>query len=95
MPVSQPAKETAEGAQAMIDDDFSNASPKPDVVLGQRQTQIPCGNDNKKDKRKATAKANAKYATGAKGHKEWAERVEGNAESRLALLVSSARAPEW
>jgi amidohydrolase len=35
MAVFQPAEETAEGAQAMIDDGLFNRFPKPDVVLGQ------------------------------------------------------------
>ena len=35
MPVFQPAEETAEGAQAMIDDGLFKRFPKPDVVLGQ------------------------------------------------------------
>ncbi len=35
MPVFQPAEETAEGAQAMIDDNLFKRFPKPDVVLGQ------------------------------------------------------------
>jgi len=35
MPVFQPAEETAQGAQAMIDDGLFNRFPKPDVVLGQ------------------------------------------------------------
>jgi hippurate hydrolase len=35
MPVFQPAEETAEGAQAMIDDGLFDRFPKPDVVLGQ------------------------------------------------------------
>ncbi len=35
MTVFQPAEETAEGAQAMIDDNLFQRFPKPDVVLGQ------------------------------------------------------------
>lgn len=35
MAVFQPAEETAEGAQAMIDDGLFTRFPKPDVVLGQ------------------------------------------------------------
>ena len=35
MPVFQPAEETAEGAQAMIDDGLFKRFPKPDVVLAQ------------------------------------------------------------
>jgi hippurate hydrolase len=35
MPVFQPAEETAQGAQAMIDDNLFKRFPKPDVVLGQ------------------------------------------------------------
>jgi len=35
MAVFQPAEETAEGAQAMIDDGFFERFPKPDVILGQ------------------------------------------------------------
>src|SRR5579871_2096099 len=35
MPVFQPAEETAQGAQAMIDDGLFKHFPKPDVVLGQ------------------------------------------------------------
>ncbi len=35
MPVFQPAEETAEGAQAMIDDGLFKRFPKPDVILGQ------------------------------------------------------------
>ena len=35
MAVFQPAEETAEGAQAMIDDGLFDRFPKPDVVLGQ------------------------------------------------------------
>jgi len=35
MPVFQPAEETGQGAQAMIDDGLFQRFPKPDVVLGQ------------------------------------------------------------
>jgi amidohydrolase len=35
MPVFQPAEETAQGAQAMIDDGLFKHFPKPDAVLGQ------------------------------------------------------------
>ena len=35
MPVFQPAEETAQGAQAMIDDNLFKRFPKPEVVLGQ------------------------------------------------------------
>src|SRR6201981_4020315 len=35
MAVFQPAEETGEGAQAMIDDGLFKRFPKPDVVLGQ------------------------------------------------------------
>ena len=35
MPVFQPAEETAQGAQAMIDDGLFKRFPKPDVILGQ------------------------------------------------------------
>src|SRR4051794_15012002 len=35
MAVFQPAEETAEGAQAMIDDGLFDRFPKPDVILGQ------------------------------------------------------------
>jgi len=35
MPVFQPAEETAEGSQAMIDDGMLERFPKPDVILGQ------------------------------------------------------------
>jgi len=35
MPVFQPAEETANGAQAMIDDGLFKRFPKPDVILGQ------------------------------------------------------------
>src|SRR6185437_12562643 len=35
MPLFQPAEETGEGAQAMIDDGLFKRVPKPDVILGQ------------------------------------------------------------
>jgi amidohydrolase len=35
MPLFQPAEETAQGAQAMIDDGLFKRVPKPDVILGQ------------------------------------------------------------
>lgn len=35
MPVFQPAEETAQGAQAMIDDGLFQRFPKPEVILGQ------------------------------------------------------------
>jgi hippurate hydrolase len=43
MAVFQPAEETAEGAQAMIDDGFFDRFPKPDVVLGQHVMPSPAG----------------------------------------------------
>ncbi|HTU35110.1 MAG TPA: M20 family metallopeptidase [Candidatus Acidoferrum sp.] len=43
MPVFQPAEETAEGAQAMIDDGLFQRFPKPDVVLGQHVMSFPAG----------------------------------------------------
>lgn len=42
--VFQPAEETAEGAQAMIDDGLLKRFPKPDVVLGQHVMVGPAGN---------------------------------------------------
>jgi len=39
----QPAEETAEGAQAMIDDGLFTRFPKPDVVLGQHVMVGPAG----------------------------------------------------
>src|SRR5271169_2520687 len=39
----QPAEETAEGAQAMIDDELFDRFPKPDVVLGQHVMVGPAG----------------------------------------------------
>src|SRR5690242_14710796 len=41
--VFQPAEETAEGAQAMIDDGLFDRFPKPDVVLGQHVMPSPAG----------------------------------------------------
>src|SRR5690242_16059787 len=41
--VFQPAEETAEGAQAMIDDGLFARFPKPDVVLGQHVMVGPAG----------------------------------------------------
>ncbi len=43
MAVFQPAEETAEGAQAMIDDGLFKRFPKPDVVLGQHVIVGPAG----------------------------------------------------
>jgi hippurate hydrolase len=43
MPVLQPAEETDEGAQAMIDDGLFDRFPKPDVVLGQHVMVGPAG----------------------------------------------------
>jgi hippurate hydrolase len=43
MPVFQPAEETAEGAQAMIDDGLFTRFPKPDVILGQHVMPSPAG----------------------------------------------------
>lgn len=43
MAVFQPGEETAEGAQAMIDDGLFNRFPKPDVVLGQHVMVGPSG----------------------------------------------------
>jgi amidohydrolase len=43
MAVFQPAEETAEGAQAMIDDGLFDRFPKPDVVLGQHVMNPPSG----------------------------------------------------
>ena len=43
MAVFQPAEETAEGSQAMIDDGFFTRFPKPDVILGQHVMSIPAG----------------------------------------------------
>src|SRR3954447_1952249 len=41
MAVFQPAEETAEGAQAMIDDGLFDRFPKPDVILGQHVMPSP------------------------------------------------------
>lgn len=41
--VFQPAEETAEGAQAMINDGLFERFPKPDVVLGQHVMSSPAG----------------------------------------------------
>jgi amidohydrolase len=41
--VFQPAEETAQGAQAMIDDGLFDRFPKPDVVLGQHVMAMPAG----------------------------------------------------
>ena len=43
MPVFQPAEETAQGAQAMIDDGLFKRFPKPDAVLGQHVMVGPSG----------------------------------------------------
>ncbi|MDY0883313.1 M20 family metallopeptidase [Dongia soli] len=43
MAVFQPGEETAEGAQAMIDDGLFSRFPKPDVVLGQHVMVGPAG----------------------------------------------------
>src|ERR1700741_5437083 len=43
MAVFQPGEETAEGAQAMIDDGLFKRFPKPDVVLGQHVMVGPAG----------------------------------------------------
>ncbi|THD10201.1 M20 family metallopeptidase [Rhodanobacter lindaniclasticus] len=43
MTVFQPAEETAQGAQAMIDDGLFQRFPKPDVVLGQHVMVGPAG----------------------------------------------------
>ena len=43
MAVFQPAEETAEGAQAMIDDGLFDRFSKPDVVLGQHVMPAPAG----------------------------------------------------
>jgi hippurate hydrolase len=43
MAVFQPAEETAQGAQAMIDDGLFHRFPKPDVVLGQHVMVGPAG----------------------------------------------------
>jgi hippurate hydrolase len=41
--IFQPAEETAQGAQAMIDDGLFERFPKPDVVLGQHVMSSPAG----------------------------------------------------
>lgn len=43
MAVFQPGEETAQGAQAMIDDGLFKRFPKPDVVLGQHVMKGPAG----------------------------------------------------
>lgn len=43
MPVFQPGEETAQGAQAMIDDNMFERFPKPDVILGQHVMPLPSG----------------------------------------------------
>src|SRR5579862_1617295 len=43
MPIFQPAEETAQGAQAMIDDGLFKRFPKPNVVLGQHVMVGPSG----------------------------------------------------
>jgi hippurate hydrolase len=43
MAVFQPAEETAEGAQAMIDDGLFERFPKPEVILGQHVMPSPTG----------------------------------------------------
>ena len=43
MALFQPAEETAEGAQSMIDDALFEHFPKPDVVLGQHVMVGPAG----------------------------------------------------
>ncbi len=43
MAVFQPGEETAQGAQAMIDDNLFKRFPKPDVVLGQHVMSLPSG----------------------------------------------------
>jgi amidohydrolase len=43
MAVFQPAEETAQGAQAMIDDGLFKRFPKPDVILGQHVMPGPAG----------------------------------------------------
>ncbi len=41
--VFQPAEETGEGAQAMVDDGLFERFPKPDVILGQHVMSMPAG----------------------------------------------------
>jgi len=43
MAVFQPAEETAQGSQAMIDDGLFKRFPKPDVILGQHVMSMPAG----------------------------------------------------
>lgn len=43
MAVFQPAEETGQGAQAMIDDGLFKRFPKPDVILGQHVMSMPAG----------------------------------------------------
>src|SRR5256886_8631117 len=43
MAIFQPGEETAEGAQALIDDGLFKRFPKPDVVLGQHVMSLPSG----------------------------------------------------
>src|ERR1700730_3285445 len=43
MAVFQPGEETAQGAQAMIDDNLFKRFTKPDVVLGQHVMSLPSG----------------------------------------------------
>lgn len=43
MAVFQPAEETAEGSQAMLDDGMVGRFPKPDVILGQHLMQYRAG----------------------------------------------------
>jgi amidohydrolase len=43
MAVFQPAEETAQGAQAMIDDGLFKRFPKPNVILGQHVMSMPAG----------------------------------------------------
>ncbi|HEX9018724.1 MAG TPA: amidohydrolase [Anaerolineaceae bacterium] len=43
MTVFQPAEETAEGSQAMLDDGMMDRFPKPDVILGQHLLQYRAG----------------------------------------------------
>lgn len=43
MAVFQPAEETAQGSQAMIDDGMTSRFPRPDVVMGQHMLQYRAG----------------------------------------------------
>jgi hippurate hydrolase len=43
MTVFQPAEETAQGSQAMLDDSMMDRFPKPDVILGQHLLQFRAG----------------------------------------------------